>query len=231
MATSSVTAANSTANTSAGFGLLSGKEKSLDKESFLKLLVAQLKNQDPLKPQDNTQFVAELAQFSNLEQSMGINDRLDLLAVQSRGQSNAQVLSMVGQKATVKGNVVSFDRNVGTSKIGFTLGGPSTTTKVIISDSSGNAVRTLEVGARQQGYSTVTWDGKDLAGNLQPKGVYQVSVIAKNDSDSAVPVDQQTVGIINGISFDQGYPVLHLNNGATAPVSDLLRVDSPPTDP
>lgn len=231
MATTSVSSATAASTTSSGFGLLSGAEKSLDKESFLKLLVAQLKNQDPLKPQDNTQFVAELAQFSSLEQSMGINDRLDMLAVQSRGQSNAQVLSMVGQLATVKGSVVSTDGNGSSSNIGFTLGGASTTTKVVISNSAGNAVRTLEVGARQQGYATVTWDGKDLAGNLQPKGTYQVSVIAKNDSDSAVPVDQQTVGIINGISFDQGYPVLHLNNGATAPVSDLLRVDSPPTDP
>jgi flagellar basal-body rod modification protein FlgD len=193
--------------------------------------VAQLKNQDPHKPQDNTQFVAELAQFSNLEQAMGINDRLDLLTVQSRGQSNAQVLSMVGQKATVKGSVVTTDGNGGTASMGFTLGGNSATTTVSISNSAGEVVRTLNVGGKNAGYVKVAWDGRDSAGNLQPKGSYSISVTAKNTQDAAVPVDMQTSGIITGISFDQGYPVLQLDNGASAPVSDLLRVDSPPTGP
>jgi flagellar basal-body rod modification protein FlgD len=203
----------------------------MGRDEFLKLLVAQLKNQDPLKPQDNSQFVAELAQFSSLEQSMGINDRLDLLTTQSRGQSNAQVLTMVGQLATVKGSVVSTDGNGGTASIGFTLGGNATSTTVTISNSDGKVVRTLETGAKNAGYVRVTWDGKDLAGNLQPKGSYSVSVKAKNSQDAAVPTDQQTIGIVKGISFDQGYPVLQLDNGASAPVSDLLRVDSPPTGP
>jgi flagellar basal-body rod modification protein FlgD len=63
-----------------GFAQALGASKGMGREAFLKLLVAQLKNQDPLKPQDNSAFVAELAQFSSLEQTMGINDRLDLLS-------------------------------------------------------------------------------------------------------------------------------------------------------
>jgi hypothetical protein len=56
-------------------------------------------------------------------------------------------------------------------------------------------------------------------------------VTATNESGAAVSVEQKTVGLVEAISFDQGYPVLHLDNGAVAPVSDLLRVDSPPSDP
>ena len=106
-ATSSVTSTDTASQT--GFGLTTGAEQAIGRDEFLKLLVAQLKNQDPLKPQDNTQFVAELAQFSSLEQTMGINDRLDTLTLQSRGQSNAEVIALVGKVATVRGSVVTSE--------------------------------------------------------------------------------------------------------------------------
>jgi flagellar basal-body rod modification protein FlgD len=90
------TSSVSSATSSSSFGLTTATDKALDKQDFLKLLIAQIKNQDPLSPQDNTEYVAELAQFSSLEQSTAINDRLDLLLLQARGQSNTQVLSMIG---------------------------------------------------------------------------------------------------------------------------------------
>src|ERR1043165_7085088 len=94
---------NTTANTSAAqLSSALGANKAMGRDAFLKLLVAQLKNQDPLKPQDNSAFVAELAQFSSLEQSMGVNDRLDQMMLQNQGMANANVVNMVGQIATVK---------------------------------------------------------------------------------------------------------------------------------
>src|SRR5262245_66062385 len=84
-----------------------GANQAMGRDAFLKLLVAQLKNQDPLKPQDNSAFVAELAQFSSLEQSMGINDRLDLLAAQNAGLANAQAVGLVGSSATVRGSMLT----------------------------------------------------------------------------------------------------------------------------
>ena len=94
---------------SGGFAEALGANKSLGKEAFLKLLVAQLKHQDPLKPQDDSAFVAELAQFSSLEQTMGINDRLDLLSAQSQGLQNSQVTSLVGKLATVRGSLITSE--------------------------------------------------------------------------------------------------------------------------
>ncbi len=227
MSTSAVSSAtNSQGTSSSAFGLLNGSEKSMGQQEFLKLLVAQLKNQDPLKPQDNTEFVAQLAQFSNLEQTMGINSRLDNLTIQARGQSNAQVLGIVGQTATVKGSVVTS-----TQAVGFTLSGPTAKTTVNISDSSGRVVRSIELGAKNAGYVATSWDGRDMAGILQPQGSYNIQVTATNANGGAVAVDQHTSGTVKSISFDQGYPVLNLDNGAQAPVSDLLRVDSPPISP
>src|ERR1700754_527009 len=85
-----------------------GGNGAMGQEAFLKLLVAQLQNQDPLNPQDNYEFVAQLAQFSSLEQTIGINDRLDQLALQSQGLQNTETIALVGKQVTVKGNIVTL---------------------------------------------------------------------------------------------------------------------------
>lgn len=226
--TGAVTASTSTENTS-GFGLTNASQKALDRDAFLRLLVEQLKNQDPLKPQDNTQFIAELAQFSNLEQAQGINDRLDLLAIQSRGQSNAQVMSMLGQQVTVKGSIVTVSGNGTGAPINFTLADSTEKTVVSIKNQAGDTIRTLNVGAHKAGLVQMQWDGRDDTGLVQPQGSYQISVRATDDQGATVNADMTTTSTIKGISYATGYPVLQLANGATAPVSDLVRVDSPPS--
>lgn len=202
--------------------------KQMGRDEFLKLLIAQLQNQDPLEPQDNTAFVAELAQFSNLEQTMGINERLDLLALQQQGLANSQVTSLVGRQATVKGSIVSIDGSGIGAQVSFSLDAAATKTTVRILDQGGNVVRSLEMGDRDKGLVTLNWDGRDHAGNVMPKGAYVVSVVAENDVGGAVGVSQESTGVVESVSFDQGYPVLRLDNGVAVPVSDLLRVKQTP---
>jgi len=204
-----------------------GTNKAMGRDAFLKLLVAQLKNQDPLKPQDNSAFVAELAQFSSLEQSMGINDRLDMLAAQNAGMANANAVGLVGSTATVRGNLVTVDGSGSTAPIAFSLSANTASTVVTIRDQNGNAVRTLDLGARGAGLTKVAWDGKNDAGVLQPAGTYQITVAATNDVGSPVSVSQETTGEITQVSFDKGYPVLTLDSGISVPVSDLLKVAVP----
>jgi flagellar basal-body rod modification protein FlgD len=204
-----------------------GGTKPLDRSAFLKLLVEQLKNQDPLKPQDDTAFVAQLAQFSQLEQSMGINDRLDMLAMQNAGLANSQAVSLVGSTATVRGNLVTIDGTGGGTPVAFNLSANAADTTVTIRNQNGDAVRTLQLGGRQAGLARITWDGRSDAGDLQPAGTYQITVTATNDVGAPVSVSQETTGEITGVSFDKGYPVLTLDNGITVPVSDLLKVAVP----
>jgi flagellar basal-body rod modification protein FlgD len=223
--TNSAAAASAAGAASLTEGL--GGKASLDRDAFLKLLVAQLKHQDPLKPQDNSAFVAELAQFSSLEQTMGINDRLDMLSLQSQGLQNSQVVGLVGKNATVRGSLVTSDGTGVGIPVSFSLAGASDDTTVTIRDSAGRVVRELELGERGEGISRITWDGRDDAGNIQPAGTYSVAVTATN-GDAPVVVSQETSGNVSAVSFDKGYPVLHLSTGVSVPVADLLRVDSPP---
>jgi flagellar basal-body rod modification protein FlgD len=205
--------------------------QAMGRDAFLKLLVAQLKHQDPLKPQDNTQFVAELAQFSSLEQTMGINERLDLLSAQSRGLQNAEVVSLVGKQATVKGSKLTMDGSGAGAAVSFTLPSKSASTIVTIRDQSGRTVKTMDLGERAEGNTRIQWDGKSDAGQVQPAGTYAVEVKAETADGAPIAASQETTGTVTAVSFDKGYPVLHLSNGADVPVSDLLRVDSPPPTP
>ncbi len=205
-----------------------GGNNSLGQEAFLKLLVAQLQNQDPLNPQENHEFVAQLAQFSSLEQSIGINTRLDQLAMQNQGLQNSQVVGLVGKEATVKGSIVTLNGQGSIVPISFTLKGAASEATVVIRDSAGRNIRSLPVSARAAGTVTVTWNGQSDSGNPQPAGAYQVAITAKDADGAPVALTQQTTGTIQAVSFDQGFPVIHLDSGVTAPVGDLLSV-SPST--
>jgi flagellar basal-body rod modification protein FlgD len=207
-----------------------GGAKPLGQEAFLKLLVAQLQNQDPLNPQENYEFVAQLAQFSSLEQSIGINDRLDALALQNQGMQNSQIVGLVGKEATVKGDIVTLSGQGATVPISFTLDAAAKEATVVIQDAAGRPVRTIPVGAKAAGTVSVQWNGQNDAGNPQPAGPYKVTVTAKGENDQPVSLTQQTSGMIEAVSFDRGFPVIRLDNGVQAPVGDLLSV-APPTIP
>ena len=221
-------------NSSSGAADLSkalGTNKAMGRDAFLKLLVAQLRNQDPLKPQENSAFVAELAQFSSLEQSMGVNDRLDQMMLQNQGMANSNVINMVGKVASVKGSLVTTDGSGIGVPVTFSQNRASDSTVVQIQDASGKVVRTLDLGERPAGISKITWDGRSDDGLVQPAGTYAVNVKSSDADGGTVVVSQETSGTITGVAFDKGYPVLRLSNGVSAPVSDLLRVESPPKTP
>ncbi len=208
-----------------------GGDDALGQEAFLKLLVAQLQNQDPLNPQENHEFVAQLAQFSSLEQSIGINDRLDQLALQNQGLQNSQIVSLVGKQATVKGSIVTLSGQGAIVPISFTLDSAAKEGTVTIRDAAGRSIRTLPVSARAKGTVTVTWNGQNDSGVPQPAGAYQVNVTARNAADGPVSVTQQTSGRIKSVSFDRGFPVINLDSGVAAPVGDLLSVSPSSTSP
>jgi flagellar basal-body rod modification protein FlgD len=208
-----------------------GGTTALDKTAFLKLLVEQLKNQDPLKPQDDSAFVAQLAQFSSLEQSMTMNDKLDTMTAQIAGLSNSQSTNLVGSEATVRGNLITVDGTGVGAPLAFDLSGAAASTTVTITNQSGTAIRTITGGAHAPGVAQMQWDGRDDAGTIQPAGSYQVTVTAKDAAGNPVSVNQQTSGQVMNVSFDKGYPVLQLDTGVSVPVSDLLQISAPPQTP
>jgi flagellar basal-body rod modification protein FlgD len=209
--------------------LSSATNRGLDKNAFLKLLVAQISHQDPLKPMDDTAFVAQLAQFSALEQQMGTNSKLDALAAQQQGVGNTNLASLVGKQISIRGDSATLSGDGTGAPIHFSLAAPATDVTVSIKDASGTVVRTMKLGAEPGGNVQVTWDGKSDSGVAQPPGAYKISVSAKGSNGAAVQVNQQSSGVLKQVSFADGYAKLILADGTSAPASDLVSIDGAPT--
>lgn len=222
------------ANGSVGTASLSqamGGDDTLGKDAFLRLLVEQLKNQDPLQPKENSEFVAELAQFSSLEQTTGINDRLDMLSVQSQGLANTQVTSFVGKRVVVRGDVFTRDSGGQPTPFRFQLSGAAETVTVNVIDSHGRSVREMELGKSSSTTRELVWDGMSDEGVAQPPGRYTFSVTARGPNDEIISYNPEASGVVNAVSFNKGYPELSLEGGLAVPVSDLIRVESSPINP
>ena len=219
---------SSATDTSAASTPTTANKNAVDKNAFLKLLVAQISHQDPLKPMDGTEFVSQLSQFSVVEQAMAQSEKLDLVSTQLAGLSNNQAASLVGKTVTVRGSGMAFDGVTATSA-SVNLDGASQKTTVTIRDADGNAVRTLELGAHGPGALAITWDGRDGNGQPVAKGTYQLDVKAVDGKGNAVTVTKDVSGLVKSVSFDKGYPELQLDSGVSCPISDLVSVSQTAT--
>lgn len=197
-----------------------------DKETFLKLLVAQLAHQDPLEPMKGTEFVTQLAQFSAVEQAVAQSQQLDLLSAQMTGLANNAVVDLVGKEVTVRGNGIAFDgENPVSSNV--TLEGAADKVTATVTDENGAVIKTIEIGPKPTGALKVTWDGTTDDGAQAPAGKYTIEVNAEKADGKAVSVTQDVTGVVVGVTFEKGYAELILDSGATAPVGDLVSVNTP----
>jgi flagellar basal-body rod modification protein FlgD len=206
---------------------ITGPSQPLGQDAFLKLLMAQIQNQDPLNPVQGTEFVTQLSQFTMVEQSVNQTSQLKTIGSQLTGLSNSDATNLVGKTATVSGSGMTWDGVFATTS-NVTLSGPAQDVKVSVSDSQGNVVRTMDLGAEPGGALAVTWDGKTDAGQPAPKGNYSISATATDASGQPVGVSQTATGVVTKVSFDQGYAQLTLSTGAVVPVSSLISVGSAP---
>jgi flagellar basal-body rod modification protein FlgD len=191
-------------------------------KDFLKLFVAQLKNQDPLSPQDPSAMLTQLAQINQVEQSYNTNTTLtSLLAAQNTATSmNSAVL--IGETVKANGNSVSFD-GTNSSSLQFNLSVPTASGTVTISDASGNTVRTASLGSQSAGDNTYAWDGKDNSGNLLSAGAYTFAVTGTTAAGSAATVTTYTAGRVDGVSFVSSTPTLTIGS-VSVPMSDVISV-------
>ncbi|MEO8875810.1 MAG: flagellar hook assembly protein FlgD [Polyangiaceae bacterium] len=199
----------------------------VDKNEFLKLLVAQLQHQDPTQPTEGTEFVTQLAQFSQVEQAQNQTTQLTSISNQISGLSSNEAANLIGKQVDVRGTALNFDGNL-TASTNVTLDAPADKVQVTIKDSSGNVVRTMSMGAEPQGPLNVTWDGKDDSGKTEPAGSYSVAVTATGANGSNVNVESDVKGTVTKLSYDKGYPVVTLDSGITAAISDLVSVAAAP---
>ncbi|MBM7059586.1 flagellar hook assembly protein FlgD [Pseudomonas sp. UL073] len=148
------------------------KKEELGKDAFLNLLVAQMNNQNPLEPQGNSEFVAQLAQFSQVEGVQQLNDSMSTLLSGYQSSQALQASSLVGRKVIVPTEKAVVDTSE-TFKASLVLPVSSSNVYVNVYDSNGATVNRINLGTQAAGNVSFMWDGKDASGNLMPPGTYK----------------------------------------------------------
>lgn len=200
-------------------------KKSLGKEEFLRLLVTQMQFQDPLKPMEHTEFTAQLAQFSSLDQLFAINDGVKSFSDAQGGMNRVQAVNFIGKEVKASGNKIYAGGGVSPSVIGYSLNKEVSGITVNIYDQEGSNVRTIKIDPQGAGVHTVEWDGKNNLGEGVSQGEYTFSVTAKDAEGKSFDALTNVAGVVTGVTFEAGTSYL-LVSGIRVPLDHVTEVNA-----
>ena len=232
---SSITSSLNQTNNEFNTALSKQKGSSLDKDSFMLLLVTQFKYQDPLNPMDDKEFIAQMAQFSSLEQLMNLNTSMKGLTDATNTQQMVNATSYIGKQVTVTGNSIGKTTNETTKEISVTRFryAPADNTAggtITVRDADNNAVYVEELSAKNKGTTyDFAWDGKRNDGTVAGDGVYTVNLVLRDAKGEAVLSDQVVDAKVTGVVTDNGVVYLGLEGGQLMPLANVRQVALPVT--
>jgi flagellar basal-body rod modification protein FlgD len=179
----------------------------MGKDDFLNLLVTQLRYQDPMSPADPKDFVAQLSQFSSVEQLMNVNTNLDGLSksfqTMGTGLQVTQGLAYLGKQVTASGNLLQVKSGKATPA-SFTLPLAAKSATVSILNGAGQVVRTLNLGAQTAGSHDIAWDGLNSQGKAAADGQYTFQISATDTQGQAITATTSFTGTVTGLVQNQG---------------------------
>jgi flagellar basal-body rod modification protein FlgD len=203
-------------NTGVNAGSAVQDKTKLGKEDFMKLLIAQLKNQDPNSPVDAKEFVTQLSQLTSVEQLTNMSNELKNLQLATTSMVNNQATGFIGKTIEANGSKLYLGASGGASS-GINLAQAAAKVTISIRDANGTVVRTQELptGAKQ-GVSSYTWDGFNDAGERAPAAQYSMTVEAKNGAGDPVIASAEIKGVVSKITYEQGFPELVVGEARVA---------------
>lgn len=196
----------------------------LGKDAFMELMLAQLKNQNPLEPQDNGDFIAQLAQFSSLEEMQNLSSSVDDVVGQFRSSQALQASAMVGKTVLAPSSVgiLGSDGEItGTIEVPASTGG----LRLSIMNESGELVRQIDMGSSQAGVVSFQWDGQDGNGNSLPAGAYSIVAEASYTSGTEQLATMVSANV-DSVSLGQGGSItLNLAGMGSIPLSEVEQIN------
>ncbi|RLT92586.1 flagellar hook assembly protein FlgD [Ketobacter sp.] len=182
-----------------------------DKDMFMRLLLAQIENQDPLKPTDQTDFVAQLAQFSSLEGIQNLASTVEDIGSVYRSSQALQATALVGREVLVSGQVGYLETG-GTINGTIEAGQASGDVMMIVKDASGQVVANRDLGNIGSAETPFSWDGTNNVGQALPEGLYSISIEGSLSGENEALVTS-IYSRVNSVSIvdNQGGMLLNLN--------------------
>jgi flagellar basal-body rod modification protein FlgD len=198
------------------------QEDELGKTAFLELMIAQIKNQDPLEPAKNEAFIAQLAQFSSLEGIQNMNESMEDLVTSMRAGLTMDAAGLVGRNVLVPTNQTRLNTEGG---LGGTIAvsEPAANLTVEITTTAGDVVKRFDLGSQASGPMRFAWDGISESGEQVPFGVYRVNAFAEVDglrTEFEVNLPEQVVSV----SIEEGGLVANLAGGTSVPAVQIKEI-------
>lgn len=210
---------------SSGTSALTGSRQGIadNFDTFLQILVTQLKNQNPLDPLDTNQFTQQLVQFTGVEQQLKTNQFLEAMMLANQNASSSQAVSYIGKEITASGTKSELTSEG--ARWHFAVDEPAQIT-VQVKDKNGNVVFQKE-GNVGKGESIFNWDGVGSDGKDKPDGTYSINIQARNADGKLIAVATEMTGEVTGIDMTGSEPVLIVGS-ARVNMSAVLSVRAKP---
>lgn len=197
--------------------------ENMDSGDFMTLMLAQIKNQDPSNPEDPSQFVAELAQFSSLDNLEAIKDSVALQAETTTSNNILQATSLMDKQVTASVN--SFQLGNEAPQASFTINNSAPNVKVEVLNSVGLPVNTIDIGQVSAGTHHFQWDKSTLSGNDAVSGEFTYRVVAEYDTfDEEIPVDSNSKVIGVNVDPTTSDIIAKLENGFSVNINDINNI-------
>ena len=205
--------------------VVDSRDDGMDRNAFLTLLTTQLQSQNPLDPMKNEEFVAQLAQFSQLEATYGMSASLEEMAKSQRSEQLMQGAVLVGKDVFAQTGLISTDGE-NASELHFDLPNGADQLEIGIFDASSNQrIRNMVIGPQQPGTAELAWDGKLSGGVSAPAGQYIVRA-SVTQSGVTAPITPKTYSSVKSIGWDASTAELNVDfgNNISLPISSVNRV-------
>lgn len=196
-------------------------------DTFLTLLTTQLKHQSPLDPLDMNQFTQQLVQFTEVEQSVKLNENIEKMVQLSAATAINGAVSFIGKEVTTSG--VTAQLSNGSASWTVTLAKDSPKTTFVVKNASGVPVFT-QSGPAPGGSNVFSWDGQTDTGVIAPEGRYTLDIVAQDDAGNTIEATTAATGVVEGVDMSGDEPML-LVSGWRVPLSDIVSINMPTPEP
>ena len=195
----------------------------LGQDEFLKLMLTQLKHQDPMKPLENGEFIGQMAQFSTVSGIEQMQAALEDLSSAYGSSQTLQASQLVGQEVLIEGSTVNL-QDEGDIGGRFELDAASGTVTMDVLDIAGGVVRHLDMGEHAAGRHDFVWDGLNDKGERMPAGTYTVSIAAAS-GDESIAASVMVSRLVESVEFGTGgTALLNTTAGESLALSDIRQI-------
>ncbi|RME15754.1 MAG: hypothetical protein D6797_05995 [Bdellovibrio sp.] len=197
----------------------------LDKDAFLKLFLAHLKNQDPTNPMQSHEMAAQLAQFTSLEKLENIDGGIKEIvrSNQAKQKSGFEALSLIGRVVSGDTSKIIRSSSDEVHEVTFKLPHQAKSGKAQIFDENQNLIKEYNLSNLKSGENSIEWDGKDSNGTPVKSGLYKVKIEAIGSNNKKLAVETKFQGRVTGVNYTPQGPVLLIGKKAVK-LSDVKKI-------